>query len=200
MGLLTATPGSTPSAVAAPEYVPHSLKDLPRRGIPLPAPESWVPKDQGHLGPRAGDLGPAQPVGHKFGYPGPDQGYALKLARVFENRLRLRSGEAAEDALAGAVLVALKRASLFGRAPVIHDLDIALTVWGFLDAVPDDLAQIRGPLFEGVSHGQHHYADQRRIVESVPEATLRKTPQQVRDAARSDWRSLLRLTGDLAPA
>jgi hypothetical protein len=90
------------------------------------------------------------------------------------------------------VLVALKRASLFGRAPVIHDIDVALTVWGFLDAAPDDLVEARRPLFEGVANG-HHYVEQRRIVHAVPEATLRKTPQQLRDEVRTGWRTLLRL-------
>ena len=45
------------------------------------------------------------------------------------------------DAIAGCIGVALKRASLFGRAPVLHDLTAALTVWGFLgDAAPDLIA------------------------------------------------------------
>ena len=41
-----------------------------------------------------------------------------------------------------------------------------------------------------VSH-PHHYAEQRRIADLVPEATLRMTPQQVTEAHRADWGQLL---------
>ena len=43
-------------------------------------------------------------------------------------------------------------------------------------------------------HNPHHYAEQRAIVDAVPESTLRMAPQAVADAHRSDWRSLLDLT------
>ena len=80
----------------------------------------------------------------------------LSLARRFEGKLTLTPGEHEKDALAGAVGVALKRASIFGRAPVIHDLTVALTIWGFLDDVPRELVELRRHLFEEVSH-PHHY-------------------------------------------
>ena len=37
---------------------------------------------------------------------------------------------------AAASASALRRASMFSRAPVVHDLTIAFTIWGFLDAEP----------------------------------------------------------------
>jgi pimeloyl-ACP methyl ester carboxylesterase len=43
------------------------------------------------------------------------------------------------DAIVGCIGVALKRASLFGRAPVLHDLTVALTIWGYLGDAPPDL-------------------------------------------------------------
>jgi hypothetical protein len=89
------------------------------------------------------------------------------------------------------VAVALKRASLFGRAPVIHDLTVALTIWGFLDAEPaQELVELRKGLFEEVWH-PHHYAELRRIVDLVPAATLRLVPGYLAVAHRSDWRALL---------
>ena len=97
------------------------------------------------------------------------------------------------EVLAGAVAVALKRASLFGRAPVVHNLTVALTIWGFLGEAPAPLVELRRPLFEEVWH-PHHYAELRRIVDLVPEASLRLTPAQVTDAHRADHRGLL---GDL---
>src|SRR5439155_31489 len=71
---------------------------------------------------RPADLRGGQPRGPMFGDPGPDQGYALVLARRFEDRLQLTEGEHREDVVAGCVGVANKRSSLLGRAPVIYDL------------------------------------------------------------------------------
>ncbi len=114
-----------------------------------------------------------QPEGLMLGDPGPDQGFALLLARRFEDRLQLADLEHAEDAVAGCVAVATRRASLFRRAPVIHDLDIAFTVWGFLDpAPPAELVALRRSLFPAVSH-PIHYREQRVIAHHVPESTLR---------------------------
>ena len=56
----------------------------------------------------------------------------LKLAKRFVNRLILTPGEDVHDVLAGCSAVALKRASLFGRAPVVHDLILVLQLFGFL--------------------------------------------------------------------
>ncbi len=64
--------------------------------------------------------------------------------------------------MAGCTAVALRRASLFGRAPVIHDLRIAFTIWGYLDAAPPaELVELRRPLFEGVANSLHHYEERR---------------------------------------
>jgi hypothetical protein len=170
--------------VAAPEYVPQpaithvrSYESPPRR------PESWRPD-------RPGDSATGFDVGDRFGSQGPDQGYVYVLARRFHGQLQLASDEREEDALAGAIGVALKRASLFGRAPVLPDLTVALTVWGFLGDAPPDLIAYRQPLFAEVAN-PHHYPEQRRIVDLVPDDVLRRTPEQVAEAHRKDWRSLL---------
>jgi hypothetical protein len=89
----------------------------------------------------------------------------------------------------------MKRASLLGRAPVIHDLTVALTVWGFLDAeAPKELVDQRKRLFEEVSH-PHHYSGLRRIVDLVPGKALRLTPEYAAQVHATDWRELL---GDIA--
>jgi hypothetical protein len=168
--------------MAAPEYVPVSLNELPRLKEPIPAAGHWRAE-------RPADLKGAQPVGPMLGRQGPDQGYALLLAHRFEDRLQLEEAEHPEDAIAGCVGVATKRASIFGRAPVIWDLELAFTLWGFLGPAPDYLAEFRKPLFEGA---RHHYWDQREIVDLVPDDTLRLTPQRVRDRL-SDWRGMLTL-------
>ena len=60
--------------------------------------------------------------GAGIGTPGPDSGFALRLAHRFEDELELGEGESAHDVLLGVALVASKRAALFGRAPCIYDV------------------------------------------------------------------------------
>jgi len=170
--------------VAAPEYVPVD-KTHPVRAYESPPrrPDPW-------LADRPGELRGGQPTGDRLGSQGPDQGYVLRLVRRFTGKLTLTPGEHERDALAGAAAVALKRASLLGRAPGVHDLTVALTVWGFLGDAPAELVELRKGLFEEVWH-PHHYAEQRGIADLVPAETLRMTPQQVLDEHRADWRQLL---------
>ena len=171
--------------MAAPEHVPVD-RTRPVRGYESPPrlADPWRADRPAEV------VEHGQPEGDRFGHQGPDQGYALRLARHFEGKLTLTPGEHERDALAGAVAVGLKRASIFGRAPVVHDLTIALTVWGFLGEAPAELVALRKKLFEEVAH-PHHYAELRRLVDLVPEATLRQTPSQVTAAHAADWRSLL---------
>jgi hypothetical protein len=171
--------------VAAPEHVPVD-RNRPVRGYESPPRlrASWRADRVGEV------VEEGQPRGGRLGNQGPDQGYALSLARRFEGKLTLAPGEHEKDALAGAVGVALKRASRFGRAPVVHDLTVALTIWGFLGEAPKDLVELRTHLFEEVAH-PHHYAGLRRIVDLVPESTLRMTPGQVAEAHRQGWQQLL---------
>ena len=167
--------------MAAPDYVPASYRDEPRLRVTLPPPDPWLAK-------RPADLPSGQPVGPGLGKPGPDQGYALALAERLHDRLRLFEREEVEDVMAAAVAVALRRASLFGRAPVIHDLELVFRLFGFLDeAPPPDLVEFRQRLFSGAAD---QYWDRRRIADLVPESTLRLTPGQL-GARLGDWRQLL---------
>ncbi len=166
--------------MAAPDYVPNTQNERPREALGTPGHWGWKAT-------RPGDLTGFQPSGPYFGNQGPDQGYALILAGRFHDRLLLTEGEDEHDVMAGAVAVGLARASVFGRAPVIHDLELAYGVFGFLDPPPAELAEFRKPLFAGASH---HYWDQRAIVDCVPESTLRLTPAEVRRRL-AEWRSLL---------
>ncbi len=171
--------------MAAPEFAPTQPID-DARGYRSPAhvPGSWMPQ-------RPGDIDGFQPAGPRLGFQGPDQGYALKIAAGFGDRLALQPGEHAADALRGCVGVALRRASMFSRAPVVHDLTVAFTVWGFLDANPPaELVGLRGELFPGVGSG-HHYDAARAIVDMVPESTLRMSPAQVASAYPGRWRDLV---------
>jgi hypothetical protein len=167
--------------VTQPDYVPLTPADRVRPAERLPPPGRWKPD-------RPADLHePGVPTGPRFGRPGPDLGYGMKLARRFEDRIQLAEGESAEDAVAGCFAVGTARASLFGRAPVIFDFEHSYTLWGFLGSPPAELVTFRKPLFQGAAH---HYAAQRVIVDRVPAATLRLTPAQVAERL-GDWRSLL---------
>ena len=113
--------------MAAPKFVPTDPTDLVRSYQSPPRREgSW-------MADRPGELGGRQPEGERLGTPGPDQGYALKLAESFRGKLTLRTGESESDAIAGGSAIAMKRSGLFGRAPVGHDLRVRLGICGFLD-------------------------------------------------------------------
>ncbi len=170
--------------MTAPDYVPLAGPDRIRPIDRLPVPHSWRSTRPGEA------LDPVPPTGTRFGSTGPDLGYGLKLARRFEPKLQLGEGEHAADAIAGCFAVGGKRAASFGRAPVIFDMELAYTLWGFLADAPADLIAFRKPLFMGAAH---EYWEQRQIVDRVKEATLRLTPAQVR-AKLSDWKNLIDTT------
>jgi hypothetical protein len=115
------------------------------------------------------------PQGANIGTPGPDSGFALRLANRFEHDLVLGDGESAHDVVLGVALVASKRSALFGRAPSVYDVRHALALWRFLDAdAPAELRQSRRALFSAVSHD---YVAQRQLVDSIPEDVLRLSPE-----------------------
>ena len=175
--------------MSAPEYVPVKPAAKPRSyESPHYVPGPWMPD-------RPADLESRQPQGARFGAQGPDQGYALLLADRFRDRLRLADGEDVVDALQGALGIALRRASMFGRAPVIHDLELAFSIWGYFDASPsDELLAERKRMFAGLSNIAHHYEDARALADLVPDATLRMTPAAVaRGYDEGHWRELVGL-------
>jgi len=129
-----------------------------------------------------------QPEGDRLGSQGPDQGFALTIAATFSGRLHLEVGEHEQDALAGAASVGLKRASLFSRAPVVHDLTAALTIWGFLGvAPPAALIAVRTPLFNECHH-PHFYERLRRIADAVPSELLHQPLTAILEQIAADWR------------
>jgi len=171
--------------MAAPKNAPQPVIDESRSyASPAHVPDSWKPV-------RPGDLERFQPQGAQLGYQGPDQGYGLKLANGFRPRLQLQPGEDADDAVAGCLGIGLRRASMYSRAPVVHDFTIAFTIWGFLDAsAPADLVEERRARFVGVSHG-HHYTEARDLVDMVPVTTLQMSPHDVQAAFPQQWRELV---------
>ena len=116
--------------MAAPRYAPEfTAGQTPAYESPQYVPGSWQPG-------RKGEIDGRQPAGKRLGYQGPDQGFVLKIAAALRGEIRVQAGESIDDAIRGSINIALRRASLYGRAPVVHDLRLALTIWGWLDPNP----------------------------------------------------------------
>ena len=142
---------------------------------------------------RPGEISGRQPVGEQLGVPGPDQGYALTIATTFRGKLSLLAGEHEVDALAGASAIAMKRSAIFGRSPVVHDLRVGLSLWGFLTTdPPQDLVSIRRTWFDEV-HLAIHYKALRRIADAAPADLLRQPHAVILAQSGSDGRSCLEL-------
>jgi hypothetical protein len=170
--------------MAAPRSTPAVSRESRYYTSPDVVPDSWTPD-------RPGVVEGLQPTGPLLGAQGPDQGYALTLASHLAPSVILQDHERLDDAIRGCLGIALRRASLFSRAPVVHDLRIAFTIWGYFDpAPPDDLLERRERLFEGVGNVAHHYAEGRVIADLVPETTLRMRPDEAAAAYPVRWREL----------
>ena len=171
--------------MAAPRFNPVPPTAHPRYyASPDHVPEPWTPD-------RPGEIEGFQPTGPQLGAQGPDQGFALRIASRLRPKLQLQS-EHVDDVVRGCLGVALRRASLYSRAPVVHDLDIAFTIWGFYDPDPPaELVELRAQMFEGLRFVGHHYTEARLVADMVPESTLRMTPGQVASAYPAEWRRLV---------
>ena len=160
--------------MAAPEYVPvKPMDDVRTYESPPRRPDPWIPR-------RPGEVHGENP-----------RGYGIMLAKRLSDRLHLQHGEALDDVVAGCLGVGLKRASLLGRAPVIHDFTAAFTMWGFLDPQPPaHLVQLRTPAFAEVARPAH-YGERRRIVAAARNDQLRQPHTVIADRYATDWRGLL---------
>jgi hypothetical protein len=167
--------------VTQPSFVPIVEADQVRPSYRLKVPSIWTQSRPSEM------RGTSQPEGRLLGKTGPDQGFALKLARRFEARLVLAEGDSAEDAIAGCTAGAMRRCASFGRAPAIYDLEFGFTLWGFLGGAPADLVEARSPLFRSAAH---HYLAQRAIADSVREESLRLTPDAVADGI-GQWHEMI---------
>lgn len=164
--------------MAAPDFVPKPVDENARTySSPPRRPDSW-------MADRPGELSGPQPAGGRLGSPGPDQGYALRLARHYEGRLVLGPDESEADALAGCTAIAMRRSALFGRAPMLADLTLALTFWGYLGTAADELVAIRSQVFAAVA-STHHYDERRAIVDGISDDILRMSVEQVADVVRT---------------
>ena len=174
-----------------PKFAPILEQDEVRGGYQLGVPAPWVPHRPGESRPTPKLRDPAG-----LGFPGPDQGYALELANRFADLLALEPGEHADDVLAGAVAIALRRAAIFGRAPVAADIELALRLFKYIIGEqgtwpPTDLLEWRREHFAGAAHD---YWRCRSLADTVPGTTLRLSPKTMAERLEADpssWRGLV---------
>jgi hypothetical protein len=157
--------------MAQPTFVPIAEADQVRPARHMHVPGAWTTSRAAEI------VVPEHPRGRSMGSPGPDSGFALRLARRFEHEVKLSTGESEHDVLLGVALVASKRAAIFGRAPSVYDVRFALNLWGFLDDAPSELRTARRGAFSSISHD---YVAQRQLVDSVGEDVFRLTPEEAR--------------------
>ncbi len=159
---------------------------MPQKGSNLDSvysspPRRVVPAQQS----RPGDSSTHNNGSGALGSAGPDQGYAYKLVDHFRDRLNTGNVET-KDAIAGCVAIAMKRASLFGRAPVSHDLEAAFRCFGFLSSdASAELLQRRESLFREVAN-HHHYTELRELVDTVSDDFLRKSHSEIESECSAD--------------
>lgn len=123
----------------------------------------------------------------RVGTIGPDSGFAFRLARSVFDQLHLGSVDR-DDAASGAVGVGMKRAALFARGPVIHDVTVGFTVFGFFDESPDpELVAWREKAFAQIS-SPHHYFERQAVIDRVPDEVLLAPHSTIIATYQSDWR------------
>lgn len=172
--------------MAAPKFSPVATTDR-ARGYESPdhVPANWMPN-------RPAEIAGFQPSGPRRGNHGPDQGFALRIAARLSPQIQLQPGEHLDDAVRGCLGIALGRSSLFSRAPVVHDVRLAFTIWGYFDEQPPtELIELRTKLFAGLRHVAHHYTEARVVADMVPDATLQLTPEAAAAMYPASWRELV---------
>jgi hypothetical protein len=177
--------------LAADPHVTPSLDDTPRQlpnlapGVRIPPAHAWVPDRPGD------DVAYGQPHGRLLGTPGPNIGFALLLAHHLQDRLTLTPSEHLGDVVAVISEVAMKRASSYGRAPVLADLEAAATILGYLGGCDPDDALWRE---RAIADAEHDYPTRRAICDAVavadlryPLETIRARALEVRRQLRAAW-------------
>jgi hypothetical protein len=119
------------------------------------AERRWVPDRPGEF------AGSGVPWGGAFGMPGPDAGYALKLAAARD--LILADNEHRADANVAVASVAAARASRLRRGPTKPDIDAAIVILGY--DTETDFGPVRAAAIVGAAH---HPQRIRRVVAGIP--------------------------------
>ena len=149
------------------------------RDSDLPRPEAGPNPERRWTPDRPGDLsGTGVPWGGAFGTPGPDAGYALKLAASRE--LFLAEHEHRTDAYAAVAAVAAARASLAARGPTKIDVDAAIVILGY-----DTESELGANRATAIAGAAHHPQRIRRLVAGIPIDVIEDNADGLRTRAAS---------------
>jgi hypothetical protein len=170
--------------MAQPSFSPVTIKDKVGHYHPLENPERMSFSRPAELRGQN-----PSPIPALSGNPGPDQGYALKLANELINQLNIKTEQNVADVKYALVIFALKRASLFGRAPVKKDLECGAFLLGYLseDLEPDFIKK-RSELIKGLAH---NYEYQRRFASLLTEEILLLPSESYKDLPKTTENFLL---------
>ena len=92
------------------------------------------------------------------------------------------------------MIVGLKRASLFGRAPSRYDVEAAFCLWGYFDPEPaSDLVEFRITTLKNLG-ASHDYLLQRSIADCIPTEKLKQELKKIQEDYQNDWRSIIDTT------
>ncbi len=165
-------------------FVPPDPDARPRQQQNLP-PGVALPPAAGWRADRSGDSAqPGEVRGELFGSPGPNVGYAYTITERVKDRLRLGPHEHLPDVIAVVAEIAAKRAALFGRAPVIGDVEHAISLLGYDGSANSDFVEARSFV---VHDAGHDYPRRRTLVDAVKEDLLRG--QSVDAGKVEGWRA-----------
>jgi hypothetical protein len=164
-------------------FVPADPADRPRQQQNLP-PGTALPPARRWRAERPGDSDEPSPQGGVFGTPGPNVGYAYTLAERASEHFALAEHERIRDVIPVIAEIAGRRAALFGRAPVMKDVELVSSLLGYDGSADSADERARAQL---VHEAGHSYIRRRAIVESVPEALLRQSRADI-GSAGYEWR------------
>src|SRR5215813_7951688 len=115
-------------------FVAPGLDTTPRQepnlapGVKLPASRAWK---VGRPGDATGPEAAGASASARFGRPGPNVGYALRLVDLRRDALAPAEHEEGHDMVSVVAELAMRRAASFGRAPTVRDVDVAGRLLGY---------------------------------------------------------------------
>ncbi len=121
-----------------------------------------------------------------FGAIGPDAGYIGRLAAGYMDRIVAGVSNKA-DLVAGAEAIAMRRASVYGRAPIGADLEVGLLVLGAFEGAPGDWSSLQSAIAVKVRGMRYPPAKNRAVelADSVDRSWLDLDPDGVRERLSS---------------
>jgi hypothetical protein len=152
------------------DFVAKNRHDRPRHeqnmpeGVEVPTPLPWV---AGRPGDEA--IAPVVPEGEYYGHPGPSIGFAMTLVNRQWDNIVLVDHEHRHDVEPLLAEIAMRRASFYGRAPIIDDVKLAIKILSYDAAPTQGEEKWRPHLVHDCGHNEHR---RRAIVNSIPEEII----------------------------